>query len=424
MRAALSILHLSDAEQAEAVDRFRTFTTMTQAGAKTWPAQQAVLLVDLGVDDELDDEPAISAIGVVTRSHNRVATGWHRLRYVQRLQIEPLGLDELLEAVPLRVRSHVRARLESGGVLPDRSAHEILAAISKLRPEAGRELRSLLGEAQRKPRTLRGEALQAAAHEADAVRLALDIAEIPRRELQAIRPDGKVPFLQRLEKLAVAEDPAAAYDSMRFLDFERLEHPSGVVQFTNRDERLTVMNVNRQPLERTTGADLIYLNETIGAFVFVQYKTMRSLSRNGDRVGYRPDKQLRDELKRMRKIRVGPDDGALDSYRFDAACAFLKLCKPVEALDFSPRELVGGMYLPLDYYDRLVDSKEAKGPRGGVVLSYETVRRRIRNDLFIRLVRDAWVGTRGVTTERLMEAVLAGLAADRSVTIAAASRTA
>jgi hypothetical protein len=49
------------------------------------------------------------------------------------------------------------------------------------------------------------------------------------------------------------------------------------------------------------------------------------------------------------------------------------------------------------------------------------VHRRIGNDLFIRLVRDAWIGTRGEASTQLTELVLAELDAERSVTVASAS---
>jgi hypothetical protein len=50
------------------------------------------------------------------------------------------------------------------------------------------------------------------------------------------------------------------------------------------------------------------------------------------------------------------------------------------------------MYLPLDYYEILTSSDDARGPRGGVILSYESVHRRLGNDLFVGLVRGAGLG--------------------------------
>ena len=108
---------------------------------------------------------------------------------------------------------------------------------------------------------------------------------------------------------------------MRFLDFDRLDSPSGIVQFSKGRERLTVINVNRQPLERTTGADLIYVNETSKSFVLVQYKTFRREGKPS-RLVYRPDAQLREELARMRRIKSSADDGAPGSYRLDQGCCF------------------------------------------------------------------------------------------------------
>ncbi|HMJ33368.1 MAG TPA: hypothetical protein VK501_05595 [Baekduia sp.] len=204
------------------------------------------------------------------------------------------------------------------------------------------------------------------------------------------------------------------------MDFDRIESPSGAVQFASGRERLTVVNVNRQPLERTTGADLIYINETIPNFVLVQYKTMRREGKEQSRLVYRPDAQLRSELDRMHRIKSGNDDGAPESYRLSAGSCFLKLCKPVVRLDRG-QELVSGMYLPLDYYDVLAESDDVRGKRDGLIFSYETVARHIGNDLFVALVRGGWVGSRGATTKRLKKLVLAGLDAGRSVTVAAGS---
>ena len=284
-------------------------------------------------------------------------------------------------------------------------------------------LARLRGVPNRSGAPLRGEALQAAAQEADAVRLAIDIADIPRTELRGTRPDGEESFLDRLATLRAGEDPIVAYDSMRFLDFDRIDNPSGAVQFTKGSERLTVINVNRQALEHTTGADLIYVNEMLDSFVLVQYKALRpeKTPDGHTRLVYRPDGQLAAELERMRHIKIGRDDDSLSGYRLDASCGFLKLCKPVARVDHDPRELVSGMYIPLDYYNRLVASDQVTGPRGGTVLSHDTVRRYLNNDLFVQLVRGAWIGSHGTTSTRLTKIVLDGLEAKRSMTIAALS---
>ena len=413
----LSFMTLADEAQAEALESRGTFTTMTQDGTKHWATRQVALLV---ADDE--DGRRIIELGLVTRSHTRVATGWHRLRYVRKEVLTPIDVDALVAAVPTRFRATVDGRAAREGVLTTKSAAAVTEALLKLQPDAEQALKRLLRAESRATPRLRGDALQSAVQEADAVRLAIDIAGIPRTSLHDVRPDGEVPFLERLEAVRASEDPTVAYDSMRFLDFERLDHPSGAVRFTKGNERLTVINVNRQPLERTTGADLIYINETRASFVLVQYKSFRNEESNGaSRLVYRPDAQLAAELERMHKIKPGKRDGTLGTYRLHRGCCYLKICKPVVRVDHPADELVTGMYLPLDYYDELVASDDVKGPRDGVALSYATVSRYLNNDLFVQLVRGAWIGSRGATTKRLTGIALAGLSADRSVTIASAS---
>lgn len=414
----LSLMWLKNEAQVEALGASCAFTDMTEAGTKAWPANQVALLLDRG-DDGTDK---VTEIGTVTRSRFRVATGWHRLRYVRQCRIAPLSLDELLAAVPARLRGTVESRAAFGGVLTEKSADAVVKAFARLRPPEAGELRRLLGAHAPPAGRLRGDGLQATAQEADAVRLAIDIAGIPRKALRDVRPDGESSFLSRLEWVRASEDAAITYDGMRFLDFDRIESPSGIVTFASGQERLVVVNVNRQPLERTTGADLVYINEPRESFVLVQYKAMRREGDDNPRLVYRPDAQLAAELKRMRAIKTGVNDGTPDSYRLHPGTCFLKLCKPVVRLDRT-QDLVSGMYLPLDYYDALTSSGAVRGPRDGLAFTYKNVGRHVGNDLFVALVRGGWVGSRGASSKRLQELVVAGLEADRSVTVAAASRS-
>lgn len=408
---------LDDEGQAEVLDSRKAFTDMTRMETKHWPASQATLLVERDEDEVV----WITEVGSVTRSRHRVATGWHRLRYIRRLKITPVALEALLAILPARHRTLVRERAISGGVLTAKSAAAVIAVLNELARAAADEVLRLMNQDARAAHRTTGDGLQAAAQEADAVRLALDIADFPRRALRDVRPDGEMSFLEQLETVRASEDTTIAYDGMRFLDFDRIDSPSGVVTFAKGHERLAIVNVNRQPLEHTTGADLIYINETHPSFVLVQYKTMRRQTGEPSEFIYRPDAQLEAELETMRKLKVGADDGAPSSFRLSPVSCFLKLCKPVTRLDRG-QDLVSGMYLPLNYYDVLMTSDDVRGPRGGTILSYATVARHISNDLFVGLVRGGWVGSRGATTKRLEELVLTGLDAGRSVTVAAASR--
>lgn len=73
------------------------------------------------------------------------------------------------------------------------------------------------------------------------------------------------------------------------------------------------------------GVDLIYINETRGNIVMVQYKMLEENKRQHEADWlFRPDKQLRDEIARM-KI---PDiEGTLADYRLSRNPFFFKFVK-------------------------------------------------------------------------------------------------
>jgi hypothetical protein len=136
MPLPLSFMVLDDERQAEVLESRKAFTDMTRMETKHWPASQAALLVK---DDE-DGVTWITEVGSVTRSRHRIATGWHRLRYIRRLQITPVALDALLAKLPARHREFVRARALSGGVLTEKSAAAVVAALNDLARGAADEL--------------------------------------------------------------------------------------------------------------------------------------------------------------------------------------------------------------------------------------------------------------------------------------------
>ena len=75
-----------------------------------------------------------------------------------------------------------------------------------------------------------------------------------------------------------------------------MQHSSAV--FSNDRVTLTVVMANKLPLEQQLGADLIYCNETYGAFVIIQCKVARAKG-----VRFRlPNRQLDEELKRMEVV--------------------------------------------------------------------------------------------------------------------------
>lgn len=55
-------------------------------------------------------------------------------------------------------------------------------------------------------------------------------------------------------------------------------------------------------------------------------------------------------------------------------------------------------------------------------MTHENAGRYFDNTQFVSLVQDAWIGSRGVTSDQITEIVRSGLDADRSVILAAGKR--
>ena len=76
------------------------------------------------------------------------------------------------------------------------------------------------------------------------------------------------------------------------------------------------------------------------------------------------------------------------------------------------------IYLPLDLWKRLEKSGQLKGDRGGNLLTYRNVGRRINNSEFVSLVRGSWVGTSIEQSKILCDLIREVISSGRTVTFA------
>ena len=188
----------------------------------------------------------------------------------------------------------------------------------------------------------------------------------------------------------------------------------------NPSVRLTVIMANRLPLEQQTGADLIYFNEAYRSFVMVQYKAMETRDQEME-FRWREKDQFCDEIARMesllQQLRKVQSSSHPDGYRFTENPFFLKFCPRIV---FNPDDkgLFKGIYLPLDLWKRADAAGHFRGKRGGKVLTYKNVGRRINNSEFVTLVAGSWVGTSIEQSSALGEIIRIVLASGRTVTIA------
>lgn len=260
------------------------------------------------------------------------------------------------------------------------------------------------------------------AYERDAVGLALDLGGIDRRQLlRGWSGSDSAPFLQGLTEFKVLEDNAIVNDAGVFGDWDVIRRDLvGVAEFSNRGRKLTVLNANRTSVEKALGCDLVYYVHEYDSYVLVQYKRLKKSSPGESSWKFWPasDKNFEKELERMRDIAapVAPKPTPANHRLGDNFC-FVKFCKSKtdKPLDGG---LAKGMYVPLDYYDLMVQSGALKGKKGGDVVSYDTVGRWLTNSLFVKLVERSWVGTRGVTGKQITQVIKNSLDANHSLVLA------
>lgn len=110
-----------------------------------------------------------------------------------------------------------------------------------------------------------------------------------------------------------------------------------------------------------------------------------------------------------------PRDGQ-DSYRLCGDGFFFKFCPRIQ-LEVMSEALLPGMYLPRQFVEAtLLDGK--RGTRGATILCHDSIGRHLTNTLFASLIRDGWLGTRGVSSDRIARIVRDGLTLGRAVVLA------
>jgi hypothetical protein len=354
---------------------------------------------------------------------NKAAEGRKRVNIskVEALHA-PLRTADIVDRVVGRLKTHVRDRLRTSGVIAGPAALALLEAIRTLDPRLAAEIERFEFEHARvaalPPRTR-----EALAFEKEMVGTALSFSGIDRRELQnwEMPADDSASFLDGLPQVRLREDAMIMNDMQHVPGFEYVgTKAKSAAQFRNGDVTLTLVLANHLALEEQLGADLLYYNETYLAFTLIQYKAMErgEMSTAVFRI---PNRKLDEEIDRMRRLqqqlRDAPANDHCNGFRLLDNPFYLKLCPRI---DFEPADtgLVKGMYLPLDYWDLLVADPTKVGPRGGRQVSFENVGRHFDNTSFIPLVASGWVGTTAEQSAILAPIVRELVSQGRSLTIA------
>lgn len=371
---------------------------------------------------------AISQIG------RRIATGQVTIMVSNLIDLRDLRKSTIRDSLPAKFRGRFDPP-KSGFYRPTpRLWEEILAVVRTQRPELAaraNDLRHIVAGSRRVSVRVEGglEVL-----ERDAVATSLQAwggTAVRKKALRGANPKRTspvAPFLSQLKGVSLREDPQVIHDHATFpgMNIARRDVVGSVV-FTDPhgENYLTILNCNRQPLERTLGVDLIYYNHRFDSFVLVQYKRMTT--RREGIAEYRPDndpnhdkelQRMLDAEKVLREVRTR--GRGTNSFRLSRRPFFMKLCesKAKAALDSG---MVSGMYIPLGLWRRQLRSPETRGHRGGVVMNWNTCKRRFNNSEFTNLLRYGWIGSAAGQSELLSKIVEEVLGSGRMLVLAATS---
>lgn len=373
----------------------------------------------------VSDDDAVGLIGLLTRSR-WAGTNRRSARLTELEPVGPISLAGIADAMPAATRRYARP-ITPASVYPPATWRDIAIAIQGLDDYAASRLDRLERMSRRSERRVSVVQVE----ERDAALLSLEIAGLSRSLLPA-EPATQTHFLTGSEELGaqanvvVLEDQMLLHDTQLFPGWDRdrdgdLPGVAYAFQDGSGERRLTIMNVNRSPLETTTGVDLVYYRRELDAFVLVQYKRLVEEATGSV---YRPsaDPNFKVERDRMLALRKrlsvpGPAFSSPGEFRLNGDPFYFKFCSP-RLVDHSSQDLIRGMYIPLEYFDLLAGSGKLAGPRGGQSISWHSAGRWLDNTTFVHLVADAWIGTYGSASRHIADVIRGGLRIGRAVVVA------
>ncbi|MFI7024755.1 hypothetical protein ACIBMZ_18760 [Micromonospora sp. NPDC049900] len=419
-------------------DQRRTSPRVTDVFYRHSRPKPGALMLGIGsAGDDTDEAAAVVLIGLARRSQ-QIATGKDRTSITPVFRLpEPVPLRRLQAALPRDVkrRFDLLSRLPhplDPERLPLQAGAAVVAALHHLSPSAGQWI-TALHEADE---PLTGPHAARLREERDAVSLAIDISGVPAPDDLLYTPgDGLNPseaFGATLNPLYLIDNPLSVADNEDDLlteDLRRFDphgqlqmRSSSIARFTDDQFALTITNVNRKPLEKALGVDLIYYDELAHIFTLVQYKrmTLRATGRDksAERWAYTAQAELEEQLQRM-DIGLNEPVNSQD-WRMVPSPFWFKF---VRDQDFTPGDpfVLKGMYVPADYLQRAIaDGSLRTGPRTGFEVTYANTRY-LPREAFVALVRRGFAGTTKAGSGAVLE-VAAQRAQTREVVLALKTR--
>lgn len=432
-----AILSLADSDLSYAITERITdsqrFTTVTEdEPSDIIPVALSLLCLE---EDWSEEDPLLVTHICLLIKQQRVATNQIRIKGIDVVTLPKLLVSQLLNALPANFRNRAKKYFQHGyNKIPDKTGEALLKALLKLCPNEKREIAELIAKLENRGIKWRDQRSINRAYEKDAVALALDIFGADRSEILGNwrTENGSIgsTFLAGLTEYQAYEDDFINHDLRNLPGWQQIsEFMAGIVEFENDDnEKLTIINANRKPLEKALGVDLIYFHRKYEAFIMVQYKMMnRGYERESKGIYYNPKERSQiQELKRMQEIfkLLQKDEKSvrLEEFRLSECPFFFKLCKrnQFKATDHA---IIPGAYIPLTQWNMLLKHKSTIGPNGGRQIGYHTLGKRyIGTKTFVDLMQRGFIGTQLLGSKRIAKYIESILEQKHSVIYAIDSR--
>lgn len=382
---------------------------------------------DLGEGRELFltslDEETIEGIALVQRRRT-VALTTAIIKILYYIKLKPCPFDKILEPIPAKTRYDiVFSNTAFGKKLPEVSWQKVMAVIIEYNQNLKDEISKLIALRDYEVKLGDNPKIQQKIQEADAANLSLRASDFDPIELvervNITKQDEDAPFLSGLMGIDLLEDTLLHQDSQILpgFNFGKKTMIATAAFEKNNGDKLTISNFNRTSVEKKLGVDLLYYHHKYNAYTLIQYK--RLTTNDNKSYFYRPDKNHDAEIQRMRKFRdqvlfSSTRQKGLADYRLNNIPFYFKLCK-CTVFDPLSTQMSLGMYIPLDFWEEMLDSPDLKGPRGGQIFTFDNVPRYFSNTEFILLLKNGWVGSKYDVSNTLTQIINNALNNNRSL---------
>jgi hypothetical protein len=355
------------------------------------------------------------------KKSGRVATHIDRITFRNPVTFhEGLLIEDIIEAFPIRLKNHLRRQTENNISLFSKKVHQgLIKVIKDIRPDIFKAIWELQDKSKNVIPDYSRKVIDIIAQEKDAINLVFKMFNYEESDIPDWSSnDSTAPFLNGYGSSIVREDPMINHDSHVFGDWSSVQkHVQGAVEFIKEAHKITILNVNRQPLEKTLGVDLLIYHHTYDSYVLIQYKRML---KEKDSYQYRPlDGSYKSEFTRMEGIKkslIQTHNESIKNYRLNNELFYFKLC-PAKIENMHSNKMVTGMYIPLELWKLLLSDNSTDGPKGGKHLNFKNCRY-LNNTQFINLTQNGWIGSKIEDSTILTDIIKSSMESNKSIILA------